>query len=246
MFKGQEAAIQGNLAKALGKAGDDLIMRQYLLDRRPKIVNTQKEELVAIQPGFSSVDKERCGSDDSDFEDEDEELDQELKRIQMLRIEALQKQAAQMSFAGEVEEIEEREFLNRVTNHKRVDEEGGSSFFAVVHFYHREFRRCELMGQELAKIARDHPETKFLAINAEKAPFFVGKLSIRVLPSVLIFEDGVLIDRIVGFQEICDSDDKFTSKQLEQRLSKFGGIFNAIGKRNRRKLSASSSSRLLL
>jgi hypothetical protein len=242
MFKGQ-ADTQGNLAKALGKAGDDLIMRQYLLDRRPKAVNKVKEEWVAVQPGFSARHKEGCEASD---DEEDEEMDAEIKRIQMMRLEAIKKQAAQMSFAGEVEEIEEREFLNRVTNQKRQEEDEGTSFFAVVHFYHREFRRCELMGQELRKIARGHPETKFLSIDAEKAPFFVGKLSIRVLPSLLVFEDGLLVDRIVGFQDICESDDKFSSKLLENRLAKFGGIFNPNGKRNRRKLSASSNSRLLL
>lgn len=54
------------------------------------------------------------------------------------------------------------------------------------------------MDKHLKSLAQKHVETKFVKINAEKTPFFVEKLSIRVLPSVVIFADGKSIDTLVG------------------------------------------------
>jgi len=51
----------------------------------------------------------------------------------------------------------------------------------------------------LSKIAVDHGETKFVKLNAEKAPFFTKKLGVTILPSICCFVDGVLVDTIVGF-----------------------------------------------
>lgn len=51
-----------------------------------------------------------------------------------------------------------------------------------------------------------------LKLNAEKAPFFVEKLSIRVLPTIMIFKNGVAsLDRIVGFEGLFE--DQIDGKQ---------------------------------
>ena len=55
-------------------------------------------------------------------------------------------------------------------------------------------------------IANTHPECRFLCLNAEKAPFFIQKLAIRVLPTIICFIDGVAKDRIVGFEELGNTD----------------------------------------
>ena len=54
------------------------------------------------------------------------------------------------------------------------------------------------MDKHLKILAEKHVETKFVKINAEKTPFFVDKLSIRVLPSVVVFADGKSVDTLVG------------------------------------------------
>jgi thioredoxin-like negative regulator of GroEL len=55
----------------------------------------------------------------------------------------------------------------------------------------------------------------------QNCPFFVTKLGIKVLPCVILFRDGVAVDRIIGFQELGGVDD-FTTKALENRLLKAG------------------------
>ena len=69
---------------------------------------------------------------------------------------------------GQYTEILESEFLPNVTQSK----------FCVVHFYHPDFERCKIVDHHLKIISAQHPEAKFMTMNAEKAPFFVQKLQV--------------------------------------------------------------------
>ena len=71
----------------------------------------------------------------------------------------------------------------------------------------------------LRQIAKSHVETRFVSINAEKAPFFITKLAIKVLPTVVLFIDGIAADRVVGFEDL-GSSDEFDTLILTRRLVK--------------------------
>lgn len=114
---------------------------------------------------------------------------------------------------GKYTEIVEDEFLPTVTKTK----------FVVVHFYHGDFERCKIMDHHLRSICQKHTETKFVNINAEKCPFFVAKLQIQTLPTVICFMDGVAFDRVVGFEEL-GGKDEFPTLLLTRRLVKTGCI----------------------
>jgi len=60
-------------------------------------------------------------------------------------------------------------------------------------------------------------ETKFIKLNAEKAPFFVSKLSIRTLPTLIRFTDGVAdhTKRITGFEGLMGAEDFHTGVLAE-------------------------------
>ncbi|CAN0408120.1 unnamed protein product [Ectocarpus sp. 8 AP-2014] len=95
---------------------------------------------------------------------------------------------------GQYREIVQDEFLPEVTSSEKV----------VVHFYHKDFQRCKVMDMRLGELAPRHLETKFLRIDAEKAPFFVQKLQargsgVKILPTVICFIDGVAVHNIIGF-----------------------------------------------
>ena len=75
------------------------------------------------------------------------------------------------------------------------------------------------MDTHLREIAKSHGETIFARIDSEKAPFFVVKLAIKTLPTVLMFKDGVVQDRIIGFEEVAESLD-FDTQMLTRRLVK--------------------------
>jgi thiol-disulfide isomerase/thioredoxin len=55
-------------------------------------------------------------------------------------------------------------------------------------------------------IAQAHREVKFIRLNVQKAQFMVQKLSIKTLPTIVLFTDGVAKDRIVGFDELGGRD----------------------------------------
>jgi hypothetical protein len=74
--------------------------------------------------------------------------------------------------------------------------------FTVCAFYHREFTRCKIIDKHLGILASKHFETKFIRIDAEKAPFFVQKLQVKTLPCVILFIDGIAVDRIVGYDTV--------------------------------------------
>jgi hypothetical protein len=64
-------------------------------------------------------------------------------------------------------------------------------------------------------------EAKFVSMNAERCPFFIAKLQVQVLPTIICFMDGISVDRIVGFEEL-GSKDEFPTLLLTRRLIKSG------------------------
>lgn len=79
-----------------------------------------------------------------------------------------------------------------------------NSDVVICHFYHRDFARCQIMHHHLRKLASQHIEAKFININAEKAPFFVDKLKVRMMPTLIYFVNGVATGKQVGFEGLSD------------------------------------------
>lgn len=109
-------------------------------------------------------------------------------------------------------QITQDEFLNYVTKLK----------YTVVHFFHKEFQRCTIMDKHLSILCQQFPKTQFLSIQAEKAPFFVQKLNIRSLPTLVFFIDGVMKDKLLGFDGL--SGDEFLTYELAARMNQAGVI----------------------
>ncbi|CAK5275601.1 unnamed protein product, partial [Mycena citricolor] len=114
----------------------------------------------------------------------------------------------------------------------------------VVHFYHSNFKRCEIMDKHLAKIAPKYFATRFFRVFVESVPWLVEKLGIKVLPCVICFVDGISKDRqarssplpsdsslslrLIGFEDLGNSD-AFDTAALELRLKQSGVIQKASG-----------------
>lgn len=92
----------------------------------------------------------------------------------------------------------------------------------IVHFAHDDFARCGVMDKRLEELARRHFEVRFARVDVRSAPFLVEKLGVRVLPCVIGFNDGVGVDRLVGFEGLgiggVEGTDAFSVKTLEKRL----------------------------
>jgi len=175
---------------------------------RDKLAEARQIEKEANEQGkYIKENQDKGDDDDDDFMDEDEreifeKMKQErLKELEERNIEREEKEdrheKKENLWYGEYTEIVEQEFLPYVT---KAD-------FSVCHFYHKDFERCKIIDKHLQIIAREHKECKFLKLDAEKSPFFVNKLAVKMLPTVCLFKNGVLVDQIVGFEELGGKDD---------------------------------------
>lgn len=114
------------------------------------------------------------------------------------------------------------------------------SQYCVVHFYHNDFERCKIIDMHLRNIACKHTEAKFANLNAEKSPFFIQKLNVQMLPTVIMFNDGVAVDRICGFDDLGGVDD-FPEIILTRRLI-FGGVLAPLNDKEEGRMKVSKRS----
>eukprot|EP00245_Coleochaete_scutata_P007205 TRINITY_DN22336_c0_g1_i1.p1 TRINITY_DN22336_c0_g1~~TRINITY_DN22336_c0_g1_i1.p1 ORF type:complete len:210 (-),score=62.82 TRINITY_DN22336_c0_g1_i1:734-1363(-) len=159
----------------------------------------------------------------------------DLDKLRQRRLQEMKSQAAKRSEwlsrgHGEYTEIEEKGFFKEVKASERV----------VCHFY-RENWPCKVMDKHLTVLAKDHVETKFLRINAEKSPFLCERLKIFMLPTLAIIKNGKTEDYVVGFDELGGSDD-FSTQTLEGRLGSTG-VINWDGEKAAPKGSGSQQQR---
>lgn len=111
-------------------------------------------------------DESRSANIDYDDEDAEMRLLREVRKKQLLN-EHSEKMENLSKGHGQYRDITQDEFLSEVTNSKYV----------ICHFYHRDFPRCKIMDHHLVILASRHIEAKFIKINAEKALFFVEKVT---------------------------------------------------------------------
>merc|ERR1712139_544344 len=111
------------------------------------------------------------------------------QRFAELRGEMEEQQGWHSKGHGQLSEITEEEFLKTVTK----------SNYSIVHFYHREFPRCKIVDHHLEILSKRYLATKFVKLDAEKVPFFVTRLGVKVMPCICCFDNGVMCGRVDGF-----------------------------------------------
>jgi len=178
--------------------------------------------------GFDNKDNDGFDNDSDDSDDDEyndllNDSNAELEAIRERRIREMRemqmKKAEQKSLGhGEVRTITQDEFLPECT---------GKSEWVAVHFFHKEFNRCTIMDHHLKLIAPKHLSCKFLRMDAEKAPFFIHKLCIKTLPTLIVFREGKNVERLTGFEGLIidpSEPDKWHTGRLEQWLASTGAI----------------------
>nr|KAG5705460.1 hypothetical protein BaRGS_004587 [Batillaria attramentaria] len=131
------------------------------------------------------------------------------RRMEALKHQQQQKQEWRNQGHGEYTEI---------TTEKEFFEQSKKSKNLICHFYRDSTFRCKIVDKHLAELAPKHIEAKFLRINAEKCPFLVERLRIKVIPTICIAKDGKTTDYIVGFDDLGGRDD-FPVEMMEWRLA---------------------------
>lgn len=91
----------------------------------------------------------------------------------------------------------------------------------LIHFTNPAFEKCQKMTELLTVAARAKPAWRIMQVPAQEAPFLVTRLSIRVLPCVVVIRGAALVDRILGFDGIGEADkpETWTPSALLKRIS---------------------------
>lgn len=208
-YRQQEAVQQARQRKAAAKA---------------KLAEEKAVEAAREEDIIKQLNEQHLLSDEEEDNFDNTGLDAEYKmlrerRLAELKAAAREKDENLSKGHGQYREIAQDGFLTEVTGSKKV----------LVHFYHNDFQRCKIMDKHLATLAPQHVEAKMLKIDAEKAPFFVAKLQVKILPTLIYFEDGVAVERLQGFQGLTEGmpvgkEDEFPLPRLGKMLAKMGAI----------------------
>ncbi|GMJ12821.1 thioredoxin domain-containing protein 9 homolog [Hibiscus trionum] len=172
----------------------------------------EKQVLTVAKAMEDKIDEEIAALDRLD--------DDDLEVIRERRLQQMKKMAEKRSRwiglgHGEYSEIPaEKDFFSIVKASERV----------VCHFY-RENWPCKVMDKHLSALAKQHIETRFVKINAEKSPFLAERLKIVVLPTLALIKNAKVDDYVVGFDELGGTDE-FSTEDLEDRLAKAQVIFS--------------------
>ncbi|TRM67683.1 thioredoxin-like protein [Schizophyllum amplum] len=163
---------------------------------------------------------------DLDDEDDEEAIFAELEAEIENDDDAANRERGMAVLKSEMERIKQMQ-ENRygqyaeITDEKEVIRATAREPRCVVHFYHSNFKRCAIMDKHLAKLAPKYYNTRFIRVFVENVPWLVERLTVKVLPCVIAFVDGVSKDRLVGFEEL-GNNDAFDTAALELRLSMTG------------------------
>uniref|UniRef100_A0A2P2J2W1 Uncharacterized protein MANES_07G065600 n=1 Tax=Rhizophora mucronata TaxID=61149 RepID=A0A2P2J2W1_RHIMU len=178
----------------------------------PKVQEILEKQVLAVAKAVEEkLDEEITLLDRLDEDD--------LEALRERRIQQMKKMAEKRSRwislgHGDYYEIpSEKDFFPAVKASDRV----------VCHFY-RDNWPCKVMDKHLSILAKQHIETRFVKIHAEKSPFLAERLKIVVLPTLALIKNAKVDDYVVGFDELGGTDE-FSTEELEERLAKAQVIF---------------------
>lgn len=148
-------------------------------------------------------------SDLSDFDD-DEIVSKERER-RFAEIKQRQKDTAgDTRHYGQLEELtNEQDLLHASLHCPRL----------VVQFHMPSFKRCQQMSEALSAMAKEHAATRFVQVEATRAPFLTDKWAIKQLPCVVRIDGKEATDKVVGFEGVMrEGSEELDYKLLEERL----------------------------
>lgn len=207
-----------------------VIMSKTRIRKPPSLSTMEHQQATIVEKYQESKLKSVDGVSDSDddnlleiLESLDNDEDEVFHLLREQRLEQLKKEFNKIDKAvgnlgsdvGHVQfSDDEKEVMDVVT---KCD-------IALVHFYQPTFPKCKIMNDTLGMLAEKHVSLRILAMQAEKAPFLVSKLAVKVLPFVVIYKNGRELLRLVGFDGIAASADRVSLDLLERKLLDCGAI----------------------
>lgn len=97
----------------------------------------------------------------------------------------------------------------------------------VIHFYRPTTAYCDVFHKLLDQLAKTHLETKFLRIDVQDSAikavsFLVERLSVRVMPTLVLIQKREMVHQIRGFDEFPSDPEAITASELARVLQRHG------------------------
>lgn len=83
-------------------------------------------------------------------------------------------------------------------NFKELIKEGK----VIVDFFATWCGPCKMLGPVLEKVAEEYKDVKFVKMDVDECPNISKEFGIMSVPTLLKFENGNLIDKRIGYQNI--------------------------------------------
>ncbi|CAG9763247.1 unnamed protein product [Ceutorhynchus assimilis] len=164
----------------------------------------------------------------------EKQVDATIEQIDNLDVNDLEQ--LRKSRKKELQKLEEkkREWLQN--DHGKYEEQPEEKCFfdiikksdnLIIHFYTNSSERCQIVDKHLKILAPKHLEARFTKMNAEKCPFLAERLKVKVIPTIVLIQKTILVDKIIGFTDLGNRDD-FSTETLEWRIAQ-NGLINYEG-----------------
>jgi len=199
------------------------------LNTATHLVNCSASVCVGAMSQIEAVQQRLFGALAEAAHDREDQIDEQIRQLDALKMDDLEelrrkrleqmkatraeKQVKKASGHGDYTMVDEKDFFN----------EAKKSEFLVVHFWRESTWRCEVMDKHLRQLCGKHWGTRFIKVNAEKAPYLAENLHIWCLPSLVLCKNGKTDHTIVGFSEF-QRGDECSTEEVEELLAKWGMI----------------------
>ncbi|KAG6525937.1 hypothetical protein ZIOFF_015910 [Zingiber officinale] len=161
----------------------------------------EQQLLTVAKAVEDKIDEEIAALDRLDLDDIEALRERRLQQIKKMA----EKRSQWVSLGhGEYSEISEKDFFAAVKASDRV----------VCHFY-RDNWPCKVMDKHLSILAKQHIESRFIKVHAEKSPFLTEKLRIVVLPTLALVKNAKVEDYVVSGAKISSSGDWMITELCE-------------------------------
>ncbi|PKX96770.1 thioredoxin-like protein [Aspergillus novofumigatus IBT 16806] len=169
------------------------LIRLIDLENRPASAMNKDSE----QKHHPARDLDDDNDDDSLFEALENEDDSAYRahRIEQLNAEFSASKNNRSSFRDPATTLVEEGLYPTLKDDQAVLDFTTQTHRCVIHFAHPDFARCGVMDEHIRTLATRHHEVRFARVDVRNTPFVVDKLSIRVLPCVIGFKDGIGVEQ---------------------------------------------------